>query len=180
MIENIELKGIPHFSGVYWIKDVDGVVIYIGSSKDLYYRMIHHRSYIKKGSKDGCKTDFYQFLQSNKFTVEFQLTGDYRLLEQQLIEQYNPKYNQVRANAGCGTEKGRKTEYSKEYYHKHYKEEQKQYYESHREERKQYSKQYDNQLCNYNNEILTLCALRARFIKLGISHPTLEAKKYLI
>ena len=39
---------------------------------------------------------------------------------------------------------------------------------------------YDNQLCRYNSEILTLNALRKRFKKSGIAHPTIEAKKYLV
>ena len=39
---------------------------------------------------------------------------------------------------------------------------------------------YDNQLCQYNGEKLTLNALRKRFKKSGIEHPTIEAKKYLV
>ena len=39
---------------------------------------------------------------------------------------------------------------------------------------------YDNKLCQYNGETLTLNALRKRFKKSGIEHPTIEAKKYLI
>lgn len=39
---------------------------------------------------------------------------------------------------------------------------------------------YDNQLCRYNGEVLTLNALRKRFKKSGIEHPTKEAKKYLV
>ena len=39
---------------------------------------------------------------------------------------------------------------------------------------------YDNQLCRYNSETLTLNALRKRFKKTGIEHPTIEAKKYLV
>ena len=39
---------------------------------------------------------------------------------------------------------------------------------------------YDNQLCQYNGEKLTLNALRKRFKKSGIEHPTIEARKYLV
>lgn len=39
---------------------------------------------------------------------------------------------------------------------------------------------YDNQLCRCNGEVLTLNALRKRFKKSGIEHPTIEAKKYLV
>ena len=45
---------------------------------------------------------------------------------------------------------------------------------------KQYQKQYNNQQCLYEDELLSLNALRIRFSKKGIEHPTQEAKKYLI
>lgn len=106
MLENIELKKFPRTSGVYMFKDLDGVVIYVGSSKDLYNRMNSHRNCIKKGySKSGCiiyLQDFYQFLQNNQFSVQFQLEENYLQLEQQLIEKYNPKFNKRRAFTGCG------------------------------------------------------------------------------
>jgi hypothetical protein len=41
-------------------------------------------------------------------------------------------------------------------------------------------KRYNNQLCLYDGETITLNALSQRFYKQGITHPTLEAKKYLI
>lgn len=175
MLENIKLMDFPSTSGVYWIKDVDGVIIYVGSSKDLYNRMRMHRSSIKKGNNHGCQTDLYQYLQSNQFSVEFQLEENYKQIEQELIEKYNPKYNNHRAFTGCGTTKDRKSEYDKERYQK-FKEEYKQYRDSHREEKKQ----YNNQLCNYNGGILTLRTLAMRFHRAGIPHPTIEAKNYLI
>ena len=42
-----------------------------------------------------------------------------------------------------------------------------------------YNKKYYNQLCNYNGETLTLCALLLRFRRKGINNPTVEAKKYI-
>ena len=160
--------------------------------------MMNHRSRIKQGSAHGYKQDLYQFLQSNPFTVEFQITDNYRQLEQELVEKYNPRYNSNRAYTGLGPRKGRMAEYDKEHYQK-YKEEiseqmkqyyksnkeqileqMKQYYESHKEEKLEQRKQYDNQLCCYNGETLTLCALRMRFRRMGIPHPTIEAKKYLL
>ena len=42
-----------------------------------------------------------------------------------------------------------------------------------------YNKYY-SQLCFYNNETLTLGALRMRFKRQGIPQPTVEAKKYLL
>ena len=53
-------------------------------------------------------------------------------------------------------------------------------YADNKEELKQYQNQYNNQICCYNNEVLTLATLSMRFIKAGIPHPVKEAKKYLI
>ena len=164
----INLKDFPKTSGAYWILDENNVVVYVGSSCNLHQRMYDHRKYIKKGFRKGRKTELYQFLQSNQFTVEFQLSDDYRQLEQELIEKYNPKYNEKRAYTGCGSYKGRESEWQKDYE------------EQYKEERKQKSKQYYSQKCLYSGETLTLGALKRRFIRKGIEHPNIEAKKYLI
>ena len=163
MVENIKLDKFPKESGAYLFK-VDDEVIYVGSSVNLYNRMSVHKTAIKQGSSYGHKQDLYQYLQINTFTVEFQLTDDYRQLEQELVERYNPRYNSHRAYTGLGASKGREAEYDKQY-KKKYKEE---------------IKQYNNQLCYFNNEVLTLCALQMRFGKQGIQHPQIEAKRYLI
>lgn len=196
MIEDIKLNRFPKESGAYLFK-VDDEVIYVGSSINLYMRMSKHRSSIKKGSEHGYKQDLYQYLQSNHFAVEFQLINDYRQLEQELIEQHHPKYNANRAYTGVAWN-GNMAEYNKERYQK-YKDEAlkrtrqyykankeevlkrtRQYYVSHKQQKKQYHNKYDNQLCLYNCETITLCALKTRFMRMGIEHPTLEAKKYLI
>lgn len=197
MVEDIKLDTFPKSSGVYIFKSNDEV-IYVGSSKNLYKRMSVHNTAIKKGSAHGYKQDLYQYLQSNHFIVEFQLTDDYRQLEQKLVEKYNPKYNAIRAYTGCGAYKGRVAEYSRERYQKYKEkileqtkqryeanreeilEQKKQYRESHREEILEQMKQYRNQLCFYNGETLTLDALRCRFRRQDISNPTTEAKKYII
>ena len=178
MVEDIKLDTFPKEAGVYMFK-VNDEIIYIGSSNNLYKRMVKHRSCIRKCSEHGYKQDLYQFLQSNPFTVEFQIIDNYRQLEQQLVEKYHPRYNAIRAYTGLGAKKGREVEYMKEY-DKKYKEEvleqNKQYRESHKEQKKQ----YNNQLCLYNGQTLTLAALSKRFERMGIEHPVLEAKKYLI
>ena len=206
MVEDIILDTFPKEAGVYMFK-VDEEVIYVGSSKNIYTRMVKHRTNIRKGGNHNgtSKQDLYQFLQSNHFTIEFQLTDNYLQLEQKLIEKYNPKYNSHRAYTGCGACKGREAGYSKEWYQKYKEqileqnnqyyeahkeqilEQKKQYYEAHKEQKKQYRdshkekiKQYNNQLCLYNGECLTLNALRQRLKRQGIDHPQIEAKKYLI
>ena len=219
MIEDLVLVRFPKEAGVYIFSSNDEV-IYVGSSKNLNARMKCHRSCIRQGSEHGYKQDLYQYLQANPFTVEFQMTSNYRQLEQELVEKYNPKYNVNRAYTGLGTWNGREAEYKKEWYQK-YKEQilgqKKQYYEAHKQQKKQYyeankeeilgqrkqyyeankeevleqrkqyyeahkqqKKEYNNQLCCYNNEVLTLATLSKRFRKAGIEHPTIEAKKYLI
>ena len=183
MIEDIVLDKFPKEACVYLFK-VNDEVIYVGSSKNVYMRMVQHRSSIRKGGNNNgtSKQELYKFLQSNHFTVEIQLTDNYKKLEQELIEQYNPKYNSRRANTGVAWN-GNKAEYMKQY-NKQYKEEileqMKQYRESHKEQQRQYNKQYKNQLCLYKGEILTLNALSKRFQRAGIEHSVLEAKKYLI
>ena len=74
--------------------------------------------------------------------------------EQRFIEMLKPTYNNYNAK-GLDVER---------------------YKETHRKS----SNNYENQICCYNNEVLTLATLSMRFIKAGIPHPTLEAKKYLI
>ena len=192
MIKDVKLNDFPRCSGVYWFTDVNGVIIYVGSSKDLYKRMIQHRTYIKAGSSHGSQKDFYEFLQKNQFTVHFEITECYRQDEQDLIEKYSPTFNQVAAHTGIDTS-DRKA-YKKAYYEA-FKEEmnayQKAYHETHKEEIKAYHKAYheahkeerkqrNNQKCVYNGETLTLSALKQRFRKQGIPHPQIEAKKYII
>lgn len=196
MVEDIVLVRFPKESGVYLFSSNDEI-IYVGSSKNLYMRMMKHRSCIRQGSVHGYKQDLYQYLQANPFTVEFQMTDNYRQLEQELVEKYNPKYNSNRAYTGI-TWNGNMVEYDKERYQKYKKEileqskqyyeankkeileQRKQYYISHEQQKKQYQRIHDNQLCLFNGETITLCALKTRFRRQGISHPTLEAKKYLM
>lgn len=165
MLEDIKLCAFPKEAGVYLFSSNDEI-IYVGSSKNLYNRMMRHRSCIRQGSEHGYKQDLYQYLQANPFTVEFQITNNYRQLEQEFVEKYNPKYNSYIAYIGLGTKKGREAEYQKKY--------------EKTDKRKKYLKEYYNQLCYFNCETITLCALRERFRKAGIDHPTIEAKKYLM
>ena len=86
--------------------------------------------------------------------------------EQKFIELLKPTYNTNNAK-GLNAEKR--------------KENQKKYFQSEKGKAiwKKSTNMYLNQLCEYNGETLTLNALRMRFSYAGISHPTLEAKKYL-
>ena len=85
--------------------------------------------------------------------------GSLKEAEQQFIETLKPTYNRCNAK-GLNVE--RKKEYKKT------------------DKYKESQKEYQNQLCFYNGQTLTLRALSIRFLKKGISHPVLEAKKYLL
>ena len=101
--------------------------------------------------------------------------GSLKEAEQQFIELLKPTYNNYNAK---GWDIERQKKYQKEYqkeYHKEYQKSDK-YKESH----KKACNKYRSQLCCYNGEVLTLCALSTRFQKAGIPHPMQEAKKYLL
>lgn len=209
MLEDVVLKNFPKESGVYLFK-ANEEVVYVGSSKNLYYRMKEHKKAVTKGSNAERNAALYDYLQNNQFTIQFQLTDDYHQEEQKLIEKYNPKYNTLRAYTGLGAFKGREDEYSKEYYQK-FKEERKQYRkewykenkekvlkqakeyrkknnykaqkkynENHKEEINQWQKQHRSRKCLYNGKTLTFEALRHRLGREGVAHPSIEAEKYLI
>ena len=166
--------------GIYKITNTVTGDFYIGSSNDVKRRWAEHKC--KSKWNEHPNNPMYQDMQKyglDKFSFEIlEEVEEEKLkeIEQKFIETLNPTYNSNRAN---GRDIERYKEQSKQYYESH-KEEKKQYYESHKEEILEQKKQYNNQLCSYNGEKLTLCALVSRFIKAGIPHPTLEAKKYLV
>ena len=84
-------------------------------------------------------------------------------------KEYNKKYEK------SDKRKKYKKEYNKSDKRKKYM---KEYQQS--DKCKKHKKEYNNQLCFYNGEVLTLCALSTRFQRAGISNPTQEAKKYLL
>ena len=65
-------------------------------------------------------------------------------------------------------------------YHKSDKFKEYQQSDEYKEYQKEFYKKHNNQLCCYNGEVLTLCALSKRFSRAGIPHPQIEAKKYLL
>ena len=157
-------------SGIYKITNTVTNDFYIGSSNDVKRRWKEH----KKPStwKRFPNNQLYQDMQEygkDKFVfevleeVEEVEEGFLKVTEQKFIETLKPTYNKKRAN---GFDFERRKKYKKEY--------------DKSDKRKKYQKEYSNQLCSYNGETLTLHALSIRFLKQGIDHPVLEAKKYLI
>ena len=174
--------------GIYKITNTVTGDFYIGSSKDVKQRWASHKkpSRWKKCSNNPLYIDMQKY-GLDKF--DFQILEEVEIeklkeTEQQFIETLKPTYNSNRAN-GWDTERRKK--YKKEYmkeYHKtdKYKNYQKEYQQSdeYKKYQKEFYKEYYNQLCSYNGEVLKLCALSKRFQRAGISHPQIEAKKYLL
>ena len=158
-------------SGIYKITNTITGDFYIGSSKNVKHRWAAHK--IHSVHKRCPNNPMYLDMQKygvDKF--EFQIIAEVEVdklkeAEQQFIEKLQPTYNNRRAN-GWNIERRKETcrKYSKEY--------------NKSDKFKKAQKQYDNQLCFYNGETLTLSALRERFRRQGIPHPTQEAKKYLL
>jgi excinuclease UvrABC nuclease subunit len=165
MEENLNLKDLPNESGVYWFISNDEIV-YVGSSKNLKIRFSKHLDSIRKKDSIKCQKELYQFLAKNPFTVEFKITEEYRQLEQKMIDEYNPKFNQYRAYTGLDA--SNELQYYKDW-HNQYK-----------EHHLNLMKKYTNQLCYYDKKVMSLNALRIKLKKDGFDHPCLEAKKYII
>ena len=145
-------------SGVYKITNTVTGDFYIGSSKNVKKRWADHKC---KSTWEKC-LDNPMYHDMRKYGVdsfELQILAEVEIdrlkeKEQWFIEKLKPTYNSIRAN-GWDTERRKK--YNKKYNNK-----------------------YNNQLCIYNGEKLTLCALSTRFKRAGIEHPNLEAKRYII
>ena len=158
-------------SGIYKITNTITGDFYIGSSKDVKQRWNEHKcqSRWKRYSNSQLYLDMNKYgLDNFEFQVlEVVEEGKLKDAEQKFIETLKPTYNDRNAN-GYNIDK--------------YKEYQKEYKKSDKgkEAQKKASNKYQNQLCFFNNETLTLNALSIRFMKLGIDHPTIEAKKYLL
>lgn len=158
-------------SAVYKITNTVTGDFYVGSSKDVKRRWASHK-WPSRWNK--CKNNPL-YLDMKKYGLDkfsFQILAEAEIeqlkeMEQQFIETLKPTYNNYNAN---GLDIERRNEYKKEYRKT----------DKCKEYQKQYQLEYENQLCSYNGETLTLSTLRSRFRKAGISHPVIEAKKYLI
>ena len=154
-------------SGVYKITNTVTGDFYIGSSKNVKRRWACH----KWPSRWNEHPNNPMYLDMRKYGIdkfEFQVITEVEAdklkeTEQHYIELLKPTYNDRKAK-GLNIE--RQKEYKKEY--------------NKSDKRKEYQKEYHNQLCCYNGETITLNALRKRFRKAGIPHPTQEAKKFII
>ena len=157
--------------GIYKITNAITGDFYIGSSKNVKERWTSHKC---KSTWNRCPNNpLYKDMQKygiDKFVFEILEVVEESSLkekEQEFIETLNPIYNNKNAN-GIDIERFKK-------YHKEYKKSNKG-----KESQRKAQNKYNNQLCYFNGETLSLCALRDRFKRQGISNPTAEAKKYLL
>lgn len=169
-------------SGIYKIINTITGDFYIGSSKNVKQRWRSHKSLSKWNEYPNNKMyqdmkrygmDYFVFeileeVEANKL----------KEIEQQFIEKLKPTYNNYNAN-GFNVERRKKSqnEYQKlDKYKESHKKASKEYYYRNIEKQKQ----YNNQQCLYNGKTINLAALKMRFQRAGIAHPTIEAKKYLM
>lgn len=145
-------------SAVYKIVNTVTGDSYIGSSKNVYRRWASHMEPARwnRYSNNPMYKDMQQYgVDKFEFQIIISIMPEcLRGIEQDCIDLMKPTYNSYNA-------KGKNLEKLK------------------RSSRKT-SKKYYSQLCYYNGETLTLCALKHRFQRDGIKHPNIEASKYLI
>ena len=171
---------------VYKITNTITGDFYIGSSKNIKRRWAEHKCQYtwKKFPNNQLYKDMKKYgLDKFVFEILAEVEADsLKETEQEFIEKLKPAYNQMNAK---GWNIIRYKEHDKVYREEH-KNEMKEYMkkyqktEKYQESHRKSSNKYYNQLCYFNGEYLTLNALRLRFQKAGIPHPTTEAKKYLI
>lgn len=171
-------------SAVYKIVNTVTGDFYIGSSKNVKHRWADHKC--PSTWKNNPNKQLYKDMQ--KYGVDsFELQviteikpESLKEAEQQFIEKLKPIYNDRNAD-GWNIKKHK--DHQREYYQQNRKKQidhQIEYYQQNRKKRKEYQNKYNNQTCFYNGETLTLNALKQRFKKSGIEHPTKEARKYLV
>ena len=173
-------------SGVYKITNIITGEFYIGSSKDIKQRWADHKRLSRWKRQPNSK--LYKDMASygkDKFIFEvIEETADLKEREQYWIEYLKPAYNDRHAK-GLNTE--RRKESTRRCYKEWYKAnrdehlaKKKAYCQAHRDEQLAKKKANYSRLCFYEGETLTLNTLSSRFYRQGITHPTLEAKKYLL
>ena len=187
--------------GIYKITNTITGDFYIGSSKDVKRRLTAHKcpSAWKNNPNNPMYLDMLKYgVEKFVFEILEEVEAEkLKVAEQQFIEILKPTYNSNRAN-GWDIERNKKymkeykksdkyKEYMKEYkksdkYKEYQKEYQKEYHKEYQksDKYKEYQNKYNSQPCCYNGETLTFTALKTRFRRAGIAHPTAEAKKYLI
>jgi DNA polymerase-3 subunit epsilon len=91
-IKDYILKKLPEECGVYYFRDREGTIIYIGKSTNMYQRAMSHFNAREKAGKK---------MLNELSNIDFVLTGSELialLLESQEIKKHKPKFNRMRKN----------------------------------------------------------------------------------
>lgn len=168
--------------GIYKISNKITNDTYIGSSSNIEMRWKSHRC--KSNYEKYPNSLLYQNMQKYgnenfNFTILEQCSKDVLFeREQYYIDLLRPSLNVAVAKAKMSS-----SEYKRGYFIEHKESIQakkKTWRDNNKDWESKRNHLYYSRKCKYENEILTLNALRDRFKKLGILNPTSEAKKYLI
>lgn len=83
-----KLSLVPHLPGSYQMKNIDGVIIYVGKAKDLHRRVSSYfnRVHTGKTAKMVSEVADFSYIVAGSETEAF-------IMEINLIKQYDPKYN---------------------------------------------------------------------------------------
>ena len=144
--------------GIHRITNTVTGDFYLGSRNNVKRRWVYHKIQ-STWSRYPNKQLYKDFQKYGVDKFDFQVIAEaepdqLKKIEQQFIETLKPTYNDRKAKGWD--------------------------FERRKESHRKYQKEYNNQLCFYNDETLTLNALRKRFKRKGIPNPVLEAKKYLL
>lgn len=163
-------------SAVYKVVNEVTNDFYIGSSKDVKQRWTAHKapSVWKRHPKSSLYHDMQKYgLDKFRFQILAPVMPEYLTqVEQEFIDMLHPTYNNKNAK-GKDVERLKRYEQSEKY-----KESLVKYQQS--DKSKARYKRHNSRLCFYNSETLRFGALVARFIRAGVEHPSVEAKKYLM
>lgn len=83
-----KLKTIPHLPGSYQMRNKNNVIIYVGKAKDLYKRVNSYFNRPQVGKTEKLVSEIVDFTYITTTTEQ-----EAFILENNLIKQYNPKYN---------------------------------------------------------------------------------------
>lgn len=149
---------INAISGIYKITNLDTNEFYIGSSKNIESRWAYHKAKFKSNEETHNKLylDFKKYgLENFKFEILEKCSNNIKEKEQEYIDKLKPHYNTKAAHSD-------------------------KIYKIDELKRKNYIKDYYNKICEYNGHRLRLKALANQFTNLGVKHPFMEARKYII
>lgn len=135
---------------VYWFKDEDGNVVYVGSTNNLCRRMYNHNWCIKNSGKPNSK--LYEFLRTNEYIVDFYYTEEYKSRESEMITEYNPIFNRTRVTATSKLNISVRAGDDYAEYHRQYLQANKKYNAEHKEYCREWNKNHRDYFKKYNAE----------------------------